>query len=124
MSKLSWRRDPIGAGLSIMGHRNKRALAIFMTRPDLMELSLHDFEDALRADGCSEAMIKREVAEFKKLKDQQSNPAMEIAKRREARRQEQVENVELSPYVEAEIRRSAGIVAEDVIEELKRGKNA
>ena len=110
----SWRRDPIGAGLKILGHRNKRALAQHMTRTNLFALEVDEFEDQLRSSGASEKMIAQEVEEFRKHKAEMEEPRKALKKKSEERKKRAVQH--LDEYVEAEIRRVSGVVADEVLE--------
>ena len=103
----SWRRDPVGAGLKILGSRNKRALLQTLMRPGLMNLEVDEFEDLLRSSGCSEKMIEQEVRDFRQVKESQYKAEESLEGRISRRRQRQLDSEELNPYVQAELRRLA-----------------
>ena len=113
----SWRRDPIGAGLRVMSARHKSSTDIPMNF-DLANMEPDEYEDRLRAEGASENMIAKEVAMFKELKAEQLQPEIELKKKLEQRRQRAVDS-SLDAYVQAEIRRIGGVVADELIQDLE-----
>ena len=110
----SWRRDPIGAGLRFINQRRTRTQAA--STIDVAGVSLDEYEDGLRAAHASEHMIAKEVKEFKALKAEYMASRKELSSKREQRRKRAVDRG-LSKYVDAEIRRSAGVVADEIIED-------
>ena len=111
----TWRRDPIGAAMSIYGNRRKKGTYV---RPVFLGLELDQFEEQLRACGASEKMIQQELLEFKRLKQEAALPGQEVERRMAARKKRPVPH-DLDEYVEAEIRREAGVVAEEILDDLR-----
>lgn len=77
-----------------------------------------EYGEMLRAEGASEKMIKRDV---KQLREIQKAAAERRAMLEDSVTRERQVSVpaELDEYAEAEIRRTAGVAAEDVIEGLR-----
>ena len=110
------RRQAPGAGMRLLQERQRRADG---GKPaNVLAMLLDEYEDGLRAAGASEAYIAKEVAVLKQLQ-REHKEARDKVKGSRRRRREVTE--ELNPYLEAEIRRTAGVVADEVLESLKRG---
>lgn len=123
MSMMPWRRDPVGAGMKFLAQRQRRALTQPPVNRSITQLSPSDYEDMLREAGASEAMIVKEIRDFKEIKALEIDSKQDISKRKEARRKRQLSN-ELDPYVEADIRRIAGVVSDEVIETILKERES
>ena len=113
----SWRREPIGAGLSILEFRKKRGVGLIQN-PGIFNLSPDEYADMLRAERMSERAIEKELVEFRILANERVDRRKHMRSIRESRRTRPVEQENLSPYVEAEIRRQTGIVADEVFSDF------
>ena len=111
----SWRRDPIGAGLRAVEQRRAR-LTVPM-RKDIFNLSKDEFINLLREDNASEKMIEQEVKEWERIKAERDESRDHVKRRLNRRRGRELDE-ELNEYVEAEIRRASGVVADEVIADL------
>ena len=59
----------------MMANRQGEMQGRMLLKPGLLKLEVDEFEEYLRLDGCSPAMIARELKEFCKLKAaQESGP--------------------------------------------------
>ena len=83
-----------------------------------LNLSPDEFEEALRAEGASERLIQQEVTVLRSLQAEKQGRSKSVDHRRRSRKAPE----ELDPYVEAEIRRTAGIASEEVLDELRQSR--
>ena len=107
-----WRRNPPGALAQTLSNARHWP----MTR-GFLNMSEEEFEAALRAEGASDKLVETELAEFRQLKAQVKGHEQTATRRK--RRQDKKVPEELDPYVQAEIRRIAGVAADDVLKEIE-----
>ena len=114
-----WRRTPPGKALqALVARRNAGQMGRPVRfRQDLLSLEVDEFEDLLRAERMSSKMVERELAVFRELKAQQ-DVKTKVRERRAARAKRYI-GEELSEYAEAELRRTLGVAAGDIIKEMR-----
>ena len=109
------RRMPPGAGLSIATWRHERQQGTGSS-VNVLEIPLDEYEEGLRADGASESLIRKEVAQLKQL--QASYKKAQAEEKAKTQRSRQVPEA-LRPYLDAEKRVQAGASTEDVLGMLR-----
>lgn len=117
-----WRRTPPGKALQALEARRQSQAGgqpgqSVKFRNDLMSLDVDEFEELLMAERMSQKMRNREIEIFKALKEQR-DVKKKIAERKLSRANRQIDEG-LDEYVEAELRRTLGVAADDVIKEMK-----
>ena len=117
-----WQRTPTGAGLEASKERQRRQQqgqsSRFLNRA-FLNLTVREYEQVLRAEGVSEKMLAAEVETFRQLKEARDKPAKDRRRSEEIRQRRQVDQ-SLDPYVEAEIRRQAGVVSDEILQEWRQ----
>ena len=114
MVMQTWRRSPPGALAQQLSSGRMWPMS-----KSFMNLSEDEFADALKAEGCSDKYIAQEVKIFRELKASRGRAQETVQERRATRRTRPVTE-SMDPFVEAEIRRTAGVAADEVLESLKR----
>ncbi len=114
-----WRRTPPGKAIqSLLARRNAGQMGQPVKfRQDLLSLEVDEFEDLLRAERMSSKMVERELAIFRNLKEAH-DVKTKIRERRSARAKRHI-GEELDEYAEAELRRTLGVAADDIIKEMQ-----
>ena len=100
-----------GRGLSILAWRRK----LGSPRVNPLGVTPDEYEDALRSEGVTEGMIQAELETLKMIQRHRQEQCRELSSRKRPAREVRGE---LSPYVEAEIRRLAGVAADDVLQDF------
>ena len=114
----NWRRNPIGAGLSVMNNRQKPAAPRNMRR-GWADTELDEYEDQLRESGASEHLIKQEMDVLKRLQKENEEMSKNIKSRYKANKDIREGSKSVNPYIAAERRRQSkdgGL--EDILGEL------
>ena len=111
MVMRSWQRVPSGKALRTLLALKDRLNAVTF-REDFLSLTPEEFADALRAERVSEHMIVTETREFQELQVILGDRKVKLQQRRDAAKEREV-GPTLSPYEEAERRRSAKGVTDD-----------
>ena len=120
MQERTWRRTPSGAGVEAVSRRHVNG-SLQDVRTDVMSLDVEEYAQYLREAGCSEKMIQREVLQLSRLQAEHDLKMTESRrKRRHGARMEVEVDSSLDAFVQAEVRRTAGVAADDVLEDLRR----
>ena len=110
---VSWRRHPPGALAQTLSNPKTWPMS-----KGFMGMSVDEFEEKLRSEGASERLILQEVEQFRLMKAARGGNRSHQVKERKERRKKRPVMEAMDPYVEAEIRRSAGVAADEVLEDL------
>ena len=109
----TWRRNPPGALAQTLANRRHWPMtASFMALED------DEFVEMMKVEGASDRMIADELEKFRELKGKKKQTTNLAKQRRQARRERSAPEA-MDPYVEAEIRRLGGVVADDILREMQ-----
>ena len=114
----SGRRLPPGVALQAIMKRRPAQRGGRILR-SVSELDPVEYGEQLRVEGASERFIAKELATLREMQAQDNVGITALEERRKQRRNRQLEDETLDPYVEAEVRRTAGVVAEDVLKSMQ-----
>ena len=102
---------------SIMRLLKERQEQSIPSMGNFSQLTLNEYKEYLQAEGCSEHMIKNELVDFRNFIETRDASKKDRDVRLASRRKRSLDR-DLDPYVEAEIRRIAGVSAPEVLENI------
>ena len=98
-----WRRQPSGKALASIKKRGDGIAMPMKWSNSWQQMTLSEFKDKMREEGCSEHMVERESAWYLELLEHEAAYRKELKIRRQGNKE--ITSEELNPYVEAMERR-------------------